>query len=77
MVDVDLRAFIQTDGLDERVLAIAPAIPRREAQQLDAANDARRAIDPQPLARRESTNSCSSSDMSLPFKNEKSPPEGP
>ena len=52
MVDVDLRAFVQADGLGERVLLIAAAVPRTQAQQLDAANDARRPVDAQPLVAR-------------------------
>ena len=66
MVDVDLRALVQADGLGERIFAIPAAIPRREPEQLDAANDARRRGRPAAAGCRESTNSCSSSDMGFP-----------
>ena len=62
VIDVDLGAFVQTDGLDERVFAIAAAV--REARpssltprMMPASRSTRSRWLP------ESTNSCSGSDM--------------
>jgi hypothetical protein len=52
VIDVHLGAFVKARRINQRALAIAPAVARRKAKQLDAANDPGLAIDAQLVASR-------------------------